>query len=441
MRWTTTSEGVFTHWHSLPNQHHDRADARLIINGEQSIEHHPLSVCRYLPTVSETGMLWVLAEDLRWAVSNQDELLQQVADHIETLKQAEAAWAPEKLTALQNTANLTSPSALSLMINFRSKSIEPLSDLIESRFLNFSLTSSNFFIEEIQRSALASILKHYSSKSGVTRTDFQRSAIRAINDAVSRKTNNNLFTDFLVKRRKLEAALPFNFSSLKSQNLTGELEHSQAADYCKEIIRQVLHIDEPSVLKAIENSKPGELAKLLEEYQDEVEGGGAIEAPTAFVNRPVNETLIHAEIIDALEGKESRKPLTPAAFFLLCYILTFLSATLAHVSQWKDFREGLCALNDLMLQAESTAQAQKWVRSSMCHMPKSAKARVRLVARDNVYLRYSPSMKAEVIMLLKQYAVVEVVNSNDKTWLEVIYKHEDIEIQGWVSRSMVKTVP
>ncbi|MNN89697.1 hypothetical protein D3C81_2075480 [compost metagenome] len=49
-------------------------------------------------------------------------------------------------------------------------------------------------------------------------------------------------------------------------------------------------------------------------------------------------------------------------------------------------------------------------------------------------------MKAEVIMPLKQYAVLEVVDSTDKTWLEVIYKHEDIEIQGWVSRSMVKTV-
>ena len=113
---------------------------------------------------------------------------------------------------------------------------------------------------------------------------------------------------------------------------------------------------------------------------------------------------------------------------------------MALVSQWKDFKEGLCDLNDLTLQSESTAEAQKWVRSTMCHMPKSAKARVRLVARDNVNLRYSPSMKAEVIMPLKQYAVLEVVDSSDKTWLEVIYKHEGIEIQGWVSRSMVKTI-
>ncbi|HDS1061820.1 hypothetical protein [Pseudomonas putida] len=55
-------------------------------------------------------------------------------------------------------------------------------------------------------------------------------------------------------------------------------------------------------------------------------------------------------------------------------------------------------------------------------------------------LRYSAGMKVEVIMPLKQYAVLEVVGSTDKTWLEVIYKHEDIEVQGWVSRSMVKTV-
>lgn len=386
-------------------------------------------------------MLWVLAEYLGWAVPNQEEQLQQIADHIETLKQAEVAWTPEDLTVRQSIANPTSPSALSLMINSRSKSTESLSELVESRLLNLCFSSSNFFIEEIQRSALASILKHHSPKSGVTRTDFQRSAARAIRNTVSRNTNTNLFTAFLAKQREIEAALTFNFSSLKFQNLTGKLANSQAIDHCKEITRQVLDIDEPSVLMAIENSRPDKLSKLFEEYQDAVEGEGAIESPTAFVNRPVNGASIHAEIIDALEGKENRKPLSPAAFILLCSILTFLSAILAPVSQWKDFREGLCALNDLMLQAESTAQAQKWVRSAMCHMSKSAKARVRLVARNNVKLRYSPGMKAEVIMPLKQYAVLEVVNSSGKTWLQVIYKHEDIEIQGWVSRSMVKAVP
>jgi len=385
-------------------------------------------------------MLWVLAEYLGWAVPNQDEQLQQAADHIEKLKQAEVAWTPDDLTVRQSIANPTSLSALSLMINSRSKSIESLSELVESRLLNLCFSSSNFFIEEIQRSALASILKHYSPKSGVTRTDFQRSVARAIRNTVNQNTNTNLFNAFLAKQREIEATLPFNFSSLKFQNLTDKLAKIQAIDYCKEITRQVLDIDEPSVLRAIENSRPDELSKLFEEYQDAVEGDGAIESPTAFVNRPVNGALIHAEIIDALEGKKNRKPLSPAAFLLLCYILGFLTGTMTLISQWKDFKEGLCELNDLTLQSESTAEAQRWVRSSMCHMPKSAKARVRLVARDNVNLRYSPSMKAEVIMPLKQYAVLEVVDSTDKTWLEVIYKHEDIEIQGWVSRSMVKTV-
>ena len=237
-----------------------------------------------------------------------------------------------------------------------------------------------------------------------------------------------------------EAAQAQLASFAKMHSFTEGLAKLHVTPKYSEMMKQVAALAESPLFEALERTSASKLAKLIEEYEI-VEQTALVREPAARYDvKPVQEASVQTEIIDALEGKDNLKPLSPAAFLLLCCILSFLSATLAHVSQWKDFKEGLCDLNDLTLQSESTAEANRLVRSSMCHMPKSAKARVRLVARDSVNLRYSPSMKAEVIMPLKQYAVLEVVDSSDKTWLEVIYKHEGIEIQGWVSRSMVKTI-
>ena len=123
------------------------------------------------------------------------------------------------------------------------------------------------------------------------------------------------------------------------------------------MMKQVAMLAESPLFEALERTSASKLAKLFEEYEI-VEQTALVREPAARYDvKPVQEASLQTEIIDALEGKEDRKPLTPAAFLLLCYILGFLSGTMALVSQWKDFKEGLCDLNDLTLQSESTAEA------------------------------------------------------------------------------------
>ncbi|MEW5669097.1 SH3 domain-containing protein [Pseudomonas putida] len=411
-------------------------------------------------------------------MSNQDERLQQVADYIETINQAEAERTPQELAALQRMANETlSPpppidrstieaiksfqesyagtqvllekarvtssllhdshgASLRQIREFADKAIAPATAAM--RAMDSLYPSKQ--IEAIIRLTSGPLFQPFGGISGLQFPSFESAATQAM----ERISGQIRALDGLKSFRSIwadnEAAQARLASLAQIHSFTEGLAKLHATPNYSEMMKQVAILAESPLFEALERTSASKLARLFEKYEV-VEQTALVREPAARYDvQPVQEASLQTEIIDALDGKENRKPLSPAALLLLCCILSFLSATLAHVSQWKDFKEGLCDLNDLTLQSESTAEAHRLVRSSMCHMTKSAKARVRLVARDNVNLRYSPAMKAEVIMPLKQYAVLEVVDSTDKTWLEVIYKHEGIEIQGWVSRSMVKTV-
>lgn len=412
------------------------------------------------------------------AVSERDDQLQRLADYVKTIKQTEVGRTPGELTALQAMAS----EALSPSFPIDSSAREAVKALqasvtgtqalheqarVTNSLLNDSFGSSlrqiqefanramspaaaairameNLFpskqIEAITRLTSNPIFQPLAGISRLQLPSFESAATQAMERVagqIRELDGLKSFRSFWAENEATHARLT-SFAEMHS--ITEGLAKLHITPKYSEMMKQVAILAESPLFEALERTSPSKLAKLLEEYEI-VEQTTLVREPTARYNiQPTQEASLQTEIIDALEGKENRKPLTPAALLLLCCILSFLSATLAHVSQWKDFREGLCELNDLTLQSESTAQAQKSVRSSMCHMPKSAKARVRLVARNNVNLRYGPSMKADIIMPLKKYAVLEVIDSSDKTWLEVIYKHEDIEIQGWVSRSMVKTI-
>ncbi|GLH32737.1 hypothetical protein BR1R5_21240 [Pseudomonas sp. BR1R-5] len=295
-------------------------------------------------------------------------------------------------------------------------------------------------IEAITRLTSSPLFQPFGSISGLQFPTFESAATQAmerISAQIQALDGLKSFRSIWAENEATQARLA-SFAQMHS--VTEGLAKLHVTPKYSEMMKQVAILAESPLFEALERTSASKLARLFEEYEI-VDQTALVREPAARYDvQPVQDASLQTEIIDALDGKENRKPLSPAAFLLLCCILSFLSGTLAHVSQWKDFKDGLCDLNDLTLQSDSTAEAHRLVRSSMCHMPKSAKARVRLVARDNVNLRYSPSMKAEVIMPLKQYAVLEIVDSSDKTWLEVIYKHEGIEIQGWVSRSMVKTI-
>ncbi|MNO62059.1 hypothetical protein D3C76_527250 [compost metagenome] len=411
-------------------------------------------------------------------MSNQDERLQQVADYIEAINQTEAERTPQELAALQRMANemLSPPSPIhsSHIEAFEAlnASYAGTQALLDEARATSSLLDDSFAgplrqIRELADKAMApaaaamrAIDSLYPSKQieaimrltsgplfqplgGISGLQFP-TLESAATQAMERISAQIQALDGLKSFRSIwaenEAAQARLASFAQMHSLTEGLATLHVTPKYSEMMKQVAILAESPLFEALERTSPSRLARLFEEYEI-VEQTALVREPTARYDvQLAQEASLQTEIIDALEGKENRKSLSPAAFVLLCCILSYLSAAMGHVSQWKDFREGLCELNDVVFQAESLAQVQRLVRSSICHMPKSAKARVRLVARDNVNLRYSPSMKAEIIMPLKQYAVLEVVDSNDKTWLEVIYKHEDIEIQGWVSRSMVKTI-
>lgn len=411
-------------------------------------------------------------------MSNQDERLQQVANYLETISQAEAMRSPRELAALQRMAKETlfpSPpvdsSSIEAIKAFQSSYAGTQALLEEARVTSallddpfggslrriqeltdkamapaaLAMRAMDSFIpktgyEAMARLASSQIFQPLAGISELRLPSFESAATRAMERISGQIRALDGLKSFRSIWAENEAAQAQLASFAKMHSFTEGLAKLHVTPKYSEMMKQVAALAESPLFEALERTSASKLAKLIEEYEI-VEQTALVREPAARYDvKPVQEASVQTEIIDALEGKDNLKPLSPAAFLLLCCILSFLSATLAHVSQWKDFKEGLCDLNDLTLQSESTAEANRLVRSSMCHMPKSAKARVRLVARDSVNLRYSPSMKAEVIMPLKQYAVLEVVDSSDKTWLEVIYKHEGIEIQGWVSRSMVKTI-
>lgn len=412
------------------------------------------------------------------AVSEQDDQLQRLADYVKTIKQTEAGRTPEELATLQAMANgALSPSfpidssareavkalqasvagthalheqarvtkslfddsfgsSLRQIQEFANRAMSPAAAAIRAMDCLFPSKQ----IEAIARPTPGPSFQPLLGISGLQLPSFESAATQAMERISGQIRALDGLQSFRSIWAENEAAQARLASFAQMHSFTEGLASLQVTSKYREMMKQVAILAESPLFEALERTSPSKLAKLLEEYEI-VEQPTIVREPAArYSVQPAQAPSLQAEIIDALQDKENRKPLTPAAFFLLCWILSVLSAGLALVTQWKDFKEGLCDLNDLTIQSDSPTQAQKRVRSSMCHMPKSAKARIRLVARDNVNLRYSPSMKAEVIMPLKQYAVLEVVDSSNKTWLEVIYKHEGIEIQGWVSRSMVKTI-
>ncbi len=411
-------------------------------------------------------------------VSNQDERLQQVADYIEAINQAEAERTPQELAALQRMANETlSPpppthsSSIEAIKSFQ-ESYSGTQALLEKARVTSSLLDESYGrslsqirefadkamapaaaamrameslypskqIEAIMRLTSGPLFQPLGGISGFQLPSFESAATQAMERISGQIRALDGLKSFRSIWAENEAAQARLASFAQTHSFTEGLAKLHVTPKYSEMMKQVATLAESPLFEALERTSASKLARLFEEYEI-VEQTALVREPAARYDvQPVQEASLQTEIIDALEDKENRKPLSPAAFLLLCCILSYLSAAMAQVSQWKDFREGLCELNDVVFQSESLGQVQRLIRSSICHMPKSAKSRLRIVARDNVNLRYSPSMKAEVIMPLKQYAVLEVVDSSDKTWLEVIYKHEGIEIQGWVSRSMVKTI-
>lgn len=173
------------------------------------------------------------------------------------------------------------------------------------------------------------------------------------------------------------------------------------------------------------------LQSLIEGYQ---EG----EQRSSFVDAPPISQDVEAEIVRALNTSSSPQGLTAPALVFLMLFITAVHTFYDDLSKWNDFRESVCDIQERLTAFDSLAHARKLVRTTLCDAPKGLTESFRLTKKEGVNLREDPGMKSEVIMTLPKYAPLEVIETTNRDWLLVSYKHEGLEIEGWVSRKYVR---
>ncbi|MBF6036818.1 SH3 domain-containing protein [Pseudomonas sp. P155] len=179
------------------------------------------------------------------------------------------------------------------------------------------------------------------------------------------------------------------------------------------------------------STDPTRLQSLIEDYQEDEERQNLVDAPPTSYD-------VEAEIVQALNTGSNPQKLTAPALVFLMFFITAVHTFYDDLSKWNDFRESVCDMQERLEAFESLAHARKLVRSALCDVPKALTERFRLTKKEGINLREDPGMKAEVIMALPKYAPLEVVDASNRDWLLVIYKHEGLEIEGWVSRKHVR---
>lgn len=200
-----------------------------------------------------------------------------------------------------------------------------------------------------------------------------------------------------------------------------------------------------SILSSFERLKVSPLFDLLSSTEhskiwtllDAYEGD---EAPTGISDSAPSSQEVEAEVVRALQASGTPHKLTTPAVALLILLITMLYQCYDGISKWNDFRESVCDMEQRLGAFDSLAQARKVVRSALCDVPAALTDNIRLTKKDGVNLRDGPGMKEEVILSLPRFAPLEVIDSSNRDWLLVIYKHQGIEIEGWISRKFVRPV-
>lgn len=146
---------------------------------------------------------------------------------------------------------------------------------------------------------------------------------------------------------------------------------------------------------------------------------------------------VEDEIVQSLQSGNREQTLSLPAIAFLIFFVSALHAFYSEVAKWNDFRESVCDIERRLQGFDSLAQARKLVRVALCDVPTGVKKSYRLTKSEGVNIRVGPGIKSEVIMTLPKFAVLEVIDSEDRDWLQVTYKHQGIEIEGWVSRKFV----
>jgi len=222
--------------------------------------------------------------------------------------------------------------------------------------------------------------------------------------------------------KAMMAMVNTNHSSLSSRSILGSFETLQASP-----IFNLLVATDPKKIESLIDECEGEGTTTFDGL-GQAEYAGALSASKD----------VEAEIVQSLQNEGSNQKLTVQAMAFLILFLAALHTFYTEMAKWNDFRESVCDVQDRLQTFESLAQARKVVRSAMCDMPADLKRSFRLTKVKGVNLREEPGMKADVILTLPKFAALEVIDSTNRDWLLVTYKHEGLDIEGWVSRKFVR---
>jgi hypothetical protein len=212
------------------------------------------------------------------------------------------------------------------------------------------------------------------------------------------------------------------------------------------LLRQVSMLQGAGLFEALSNAEPETLQSLLESVEREV-GQGENDQPHYIVAEADAEygesgaEQAQREIIRALQGKSGQVKLSLQALRIFLAALFVATWLYDQTGKWNDFRESICDINQRVLTAPSLRHARDFTSKFLCGVPPELSARMRLVNRDGVSLRDEPRLKSKVIMKLPVYSWVEVIDSKDRKWIRVAYKHEGREVVGWLTRGMARKAP
>lgn len=162
----------------------------------------------------------------------------------------------------------------------------------------------------------------------------------------------------------------------------------------------------------------------------------SVESPQAPILTQHQQETIEREIIEHAANEGDPKGLSTAAIQYLHWFFKALLVVYLSVEVQGTVRTELCFYQPKLSPFVIPNQAAKAVRVFFCEpdKPEVNWARYRQVKGSGVNLRAGPSISAEVVAVsLPDRAILEVLDSSDRNWLQVSVVEEE-GMEGWVSR-------
>ena len=236
-------------------------------------------------------------------------------------------------------------------------------------------------------------------------------------------------------RAMLASIEQFSRASESSKAMLASIENLlEPRSFRKSVLKSVESLQQFQLFDFLSSADPQVIASLVDVSSD-TDSNAIDKGKTSQVVNPA--PIADVELLRALQSAKEGTKLSLPALGLLLLLLHSINSMYVMVAQWHDFRESVCDIQERLHGVASLSQARKTVRSLLCESPQELANNFRLVTDDGVNLRDGPSMKSKVIIDLRKYTPVEVLDSSDKTWLHVRYSHGGVKLDGWITRSYV----